>query len=830
MRPGLEKLLQPILQILSVRNAEEPIESNNSNIEDNDITIEEDETTIDENAVEEETSLSDSFDDTIELDSTNYTAFHTELEKALQEVSEGNLSARIDPETVPDEVREIAVEFNEMLNVFTETITELEGYSDQVTGATEQVRSQSDNVKEKSKEMSDQFETIVEQSKTQNKKLQELSSEIRSLSATTEEVASSANEVAELSETAAENGKDGRELGTDALAELDEIDTRTQSTVDKTKQLNKQINNIKDVAEFISDVAEQTNILALNASIEAARAGEEGDGFAVVAEEVKSLAEDTDEAAKDIKEEVEEIEEQSSETVEEMNRTKESIKQGTDTIEDAIEKFQDIADSIEETNNGIQEISNATEDQATSLQEASKMIEEVTELSEETETKTEDCSTAAQRQTTSLSKITTNVNTLEERSSELQDITESFSTQDNSTTGDTTTIEFWHAMSGSKGVLLETLIQEFEEKHPSIQITAKSKGSYRGTFESVLSTQNPPEITQIYEIGTERAIQSNKFVPVQDILPSSVNLSTYLDSITSYYTYNNKLQSMPFNSSVPILAINREAFKESNIDSTTLPQTFDTIKDTARKITKRTNCTYGITFANYSWFVEQWFATDAQNLVNNDNGRSGKPTKALLDSETGRSLYEWWTQMDEDGLYKNPGIEAREKAKELFYSGESAMLIDSSSSLSEIKSNTNFTVDVGEMPADGTKEGLIVGGGSLWVSKDISPEKKQAIGTFLTWLTQPEQQIKWHKETGYLPVTQTTIKQLEQQEWFTEHPEYKVALQQLVNSPNTPATNGARIDAFNTVRTLISEAYTDIKTGDTEQELQNLNKKIEREF
>ena len=103
-------------------------------------------------------------------------------------------------------------------------------------------------------------------------------------------------------------------------------------------------------------------------------------------------------------------------------------------------------------------------------------------------------------------------------------------------------------------------------------------------------------------------------------------------------------------------------------------------------------------------------------------------------------------------------------------------------------------------------------------------------GQFLAWLTQPEQQARWHRETGYLPVHEGGIDKLEADGWFQQNPGHKVAITQLLSSKDSPATNGARIGPFSTVRTLVAEAYPDMVDGDVEEELARLNDRVERQL
>ncbi|WP_370515748.1 extracellular solute-binding protein [Halapricum sp. CBA1109] len=661
-----------------------------------------------------------------------------------------------------------------------------------------------------------------------------MSDEAEDLSATVEEVAASADEVARAAEAAAEKAHSGSDAATSALDELHAIEERMEATVESVQSLTESVAEIASIVGTIDDIARQTNILALNASIEAAHADSDGDGFAVVADEVKDLSGQTQSALEEIERAIEQVRTEADGTTEEIHRTREQVADGRDTIDEALSALEEIASDVESVSEQVTEISRATDSQAESTQQVAVMAEEAGDISEATAETAEGVVSQARDQTSVLTEVQTATTTLAERT---ETLSSSLSTYDTSThTADAaTTVEFWHAMSGEKGLLLETLAREFESQYDrDVSIRPTSKGSYRGTLNATLdAVENgrPPTVAQIFEIGTKRAMDSGGFRPVEDVLPNDFDADDILAPIRSYYRSDGQLYSLPFNVSIPVFCYNRTAFERAGLDPDRPPETFDAVREAAERIVEAGVADAGITFANYSWYVEQWFAEDGQPLVDRRNGRDGDATEAYFDSDTGHRLFEWWADLENDGLYYNPGIEARGAAKSAFFDGEAAMLIGSTSSLTDIRDGAEaagFDLGTGPLPVADERHGVVVGGASLWVPEDVPRKQRQVAGDFLAWLAQPAQQARWHRETGYFPIRHDAVDSLRAEGWFREHPHLESAIQQLLDSDDTVATTGARIGPFDTVRTLVAESYLDARDNGVDAALTDLDQQVER--
>ncbi|TDO94642.1 carbohydrate ABC transporter substrate-binding protein (CUT1 family) [Halanaerobium saccharolyticum] len=384
------------------------------------------------------------------------------------------------------------------------------------------------------------------------------------------------------------------------------------------------------------------------------------------------------------------------------------------------------------------------------------------------------------------------------------------------------TIDFWHAMGGHNLEVVNTLVEEFNNSQDQVEVKAQYTGSYNDTLtktQSAVQTGTAPNIIQIYEIGTQMMLDSGIIMPIEDLGKevagdNSFDWDKFLVPVSNYYTIDGKLNSMPFNSSTPILYYDRDAFEEAGLDPNRPPQTFAELKEYARKLTiKNDDGTverYGFTLGIVGWFVEQMVANQDATLVNNDNGRSARATASNLNEEAAVRFVKLWKEMVDEGIMLNPG-RGWDGANQAFASGRAAMLIESTSSVAGFTENAKvagFELGTGFLPrpASANRGGVIIGGASLWTIADHPEEELKATWEFLKWLSEEEQQVYWFENTGYFPVTKAAVEREMNNKFFAKNPNYLTAFLQLLLSKKAVSTQGALIGTFPEVRQIVEKA------------------------
>ncbi|MFB6093225.1 MAG: methyl-accepting chemotaxis protein [Haloquadratum sp.] len=353
----------------------------------------------------------------------------------MDDVADGDLTRRLDPDTDHEAMADIAVSFNAMLDAVEETLTEVKAFSEHVVAAADRVDAGADEVTEASEQVTEATTEISDGTERQTEALHDVSSEVDSLSSSAEEIAATVDEVAESSERAAAVGEEGQARAERAIDEMDAVERATIETAEEVSALAEELDAVSEVVEVISDIAEETNLLAVNASIEAARTGEEGNGFAVVADEIQNLAEETADSAAEIEDSIEQIQARADETTEAMEETRERIESGVGTVEEVVDALENIAAAADETDESIQEIRDATAQQASSATAVVDRVDDVAAIGDQTAEKAADAAAAAEQQTSTMTNVSEAAEQLTAQARELRVALEDFTVDEGGSAG-----------------------------------------------------------------------------------------------------------------------------------------------------------------------------------------------------------------------------------------------------------------------------------------------------------------------------------------------------------------------------------------------------------
>ncbi len=353
-----------------------------------------------------------------------------------------------------------------------------------------------------------------------------------------------------------------------------------------------------------------------------------------------------------------------------------------------------------------------------------------------------------------------------------------------------------------------------------MKIVPSYKGAYNDSLQATIlaARQNKaPALVQIFEVGSQLAIDSGVFQPISGI--KNVDFGDYIKPVVNYYTIQGKVNSLPFNSSSPVLYFNQDLMKKAGLDPKVPPTTFSAILKACAKVDAAKLGVKCMALTPYGWFFEQWMSEQNVSLLNNGNGRQGRATAANIDTDAGRKIFQFYKDLGDRGYLTNTGKLADTNGTNAIFTDQKAVFTINSTAdlgnLTDAGKQSGFKLGVGALPIpDGSKRnGVVIGGASLWIAKNISKAEAEAALDFALYMTNTANMAGWHKLTGYYPVRNSSVNQLRSQGWFSSTPLQIVAFNQLLTTKPNPANAGGLNGTAIQTRTIIEQGLQKVGSG-----------------
>lgn len=336
-----------------------------------------------------------------------------------------------------------------------------------------------------------------------------------------------------------------------------------------------------------------------------------------------------------------------------------------------------------------------------------------------------------------------------------------------------TTITVWHVYGGQTDSPLNDLIEEFNQtvgKEQQINVQVTSVSNTNTIHELVLAAANGepgasalPDLFVSYPKTVMALPDDSILVDYRDYF-SEEELAAFLPAFVEEGTVNDRLVVLPVAKSTEIMFINKTIFDRFSQATGVTMEDLDTWEGLFRAAEIYAAWTDGQTpdipgdakamFVHDYYF--NYFQVGAQSL-----GEDFFQGDKLA---FGPAFQTAWGPLAQAALQGGVWLKGG-YATESIRTGDSIVSVASSASIlyysDEVTypDNTSEEITIVSRPCPVFEDGekLVMQRGAGFCTVRSTPEREQAAVTFLKWLTEPEHNVDFVTQTGYMPVTRAAF-------------------------------------------------------------------------
>lgn len=385
-------------------------------------------------------------------------------------------------------------------------------------------------------------------------------------------------------------------------------------------------------------------------------------------------------------------------------------------------------------------------------------------------------------------------------------------------------ITWWHGLGGNLGEVVNQIATDFNASQDQYAITPVFKGSYEEALTAGIAAfraGEQPNILQVFDAGAATMIGAKgAALPVQDLLEQNgvdFNIEDYVPGVRYFYAdAEGKMIGMPFNSSSPVMYYNEDALAAANVE---VPSTYEEFEAIAPALKEAGYIPLVQTHLPWE-FVENFHSRHNLPFATNDNGYDGAEGTQILINSPEMAMH--FTKVKEwlDAGYFGFFGTAWDDNQAQFMDGKAAMYIGSSGDFgglaeAELPFGWSATfLPYWESITGGEGYQTFIGGASLFAMAGHTDEENAATAAFFQYLTSPEVQYMWHRETGYVPVTQAAYELAKADGHYERFPAAETGVQQL-SLQSGENTRGYRMGFYVQIRDVENRELSRFLAGET---------------
>ena len=381
-------------------------------------------------------------------------------------------------------------------------------------------------------------------------------------------------------------------------------------------------------------------------------------------------------------------------------------------------------------------------------------------------------------------------------------------------------VEWWYAIGGRLEQIVQSLVTDFNASQDKYEVVAVNKGNYEQSMAAMVAAyrvNQQPTIMQAAERSFLTMLNSNAIVPVDELMADQgydIDWSDFVAPVASFYMVDGKAAAMPFNSSTPIFWYNADHFKAAGFDKP--GDTWQEVEKQLYAIKEKgvSDCAMALPNDFYWSLLENYSAMHDIPFGTLANGYDGLGTEFVYNkSKMLVGQLDRLSRMMNDGVLQLAGQGM--SPEQLFTSGKCSTIVASTAAHAGVEAGAQFDWSATVLPHEEgvTPLNTTIGGAALWVLKGKSDAEYAGAAAFLDYVASPDVQVSWATQTGYVPITNTAYKKMQDEGYFKEHPTREIAIQQLTRTEPTENSRGFHFGNHNQTTQILVEEIQGVWSG-----------------